>query len=92
MEPGHAGVLVHGDPRAQELGANARLVHRRAVGGARRHDHDVPAHPRQLARDPGAARSLVLLPAVADPPDGRAHLRIGAGHQDAPGAAVEQRP
>ncbi len=92
MEAGDAGVLVHGDPRAQQLGADPRLVHRRAVGGARRDDHDVSAHLRQRPRDPGAARSLVLLPAVADLSDGRAHLRVGPGHQDAPGPSVEQRP
>ena len=43
VEPGDAGVLVHRHLRAEQLGADARLVHRRAVRGARRDDHDVPA-------------------------------------------------
>jgi hypothetical protein len=91
MQPGHAGVLVHGHARAQKRGAHARLGHHRAVGGPSGHDRHPPADGRDVARHPSQPRPRVLLGFRRRAAHGRARVRVGARDQDAAGAVGHHR-
>jgi hypothetical protein len=91
VKAGDADVLVDDHFRAQQLGADSRLVHHRTVRRAGRDDRDHAAGLRQRTRHPHEPRLLVLLRVGRRLAHRAPRVGVGAGDEDAPGASVEHR-